>query len=173
MEHELIPIGKIVKCQGIRGQLRLFPFISDLALNECVGKEIYTIDSSGTALRRHPVFIKSHKKIWIILFEGIDNINVAQALIGQEVAVYKNFFPELSPGNYYWFEIVGLDVFDENKKFYGKVVKIFPTGSNDVYIVKNGLEEEFFLPATKEIVKKIDLKEKKIVFHLVDGLLEN
>lgn len=171
MEDELIPIGKIVKCQGLKGQVKLLPFIEGLALNDDPSREIYTIDSSGKVLKRRPVFIKSHKNSWIILFEEINNINEAQALIGQEVAVYRAFFPQLTPGNYYWFEITGLDVFDENDNFYGKVVKIFSTGSNDVYIVKNESGKEWFLPATKEIVKEIDLKGKKLIIHIVEGLL--
>lgn len=172
MEEELIPIGKIVKCQGRKGQVRLLPFIKDLALNDGVG-EIYTIDSSGTASRRKTVSIKPHKKLWVILFEGINSISEALFLVGQEVAVYDNFFQKLPPGNYYWFEIIGLEVYDEGNNFLGKVKDIFSTGSNDVYVVKNKQVKEFLLPATKEIVKRIDLKENKITIHLMDGLLEN
>lgn len=171
MEDELIPIGKIVKCQGLKGQVKLLPFIEGLALNDDTNREIYTIDSSGKALKRRPAFIKPHKNFWIILFEEINHINEALALIGQKVAVCRTFFPQLTPGDYYWFEITDLDVFDENDNFYGKIVKIFPTGSNDVYIVKNESGEEWLLPATKEIVKKIDLKGKKLIIHIVEGLL--
>lgn len=171
MGEELIPIGKIVKCQGKKGQIRLFPFIQNLSLNEGVG-EIYTIDSSGTASKRKATSIKPHKKLWIIHFEGINSISEAQFLISQDVAVYDNFFQKLPPGNYYWYEIIGLEVYDEENNFLGKVKDIFSTGSNDVYVVKSKEAKEFLLPATKEIVKRIDLKENKITIHMVDGLSE-
>ncbi len=172
MKGDLVSIGKIVKCQGIKGEVRLLPFIMDLALKDCKGA-IYTIDSTGKALKREPDLIRSYKKIWIIRFEGINSINEAQNLIGQTVAVDKSFFPKLSPGNYYWFEIIGLEVYDEENNFYGEIKKVFSTGSNDVYVVKSQNEDEFLLPATKEVVKKIDLKKNRLIFTLVEGLLDN
>ena len=172
MKDDLVSIGKIVKCQGLKGEVKLLPFIMDLALKDCNGK-IYTIDSTGGALKREPELIRPHKKLWIIRFEGINSINEAKNLIGQTVAVDKSFFPELSPGNYYWFEIIGLEVYDEKNNFYGEIIKVFSTGSNDVYVVKSQNEDEFLLPATKEVVKKIDLKKNRLIFSLVEGLLEN
>lgn len=169
MEDELIPIGKIIKCQGIKGQIRFYPDYTDLELADYNGK-IYTIDSSGIALLRETTSIRSHKNFWIIHFKGIDSINEAKNLLGQKIAVKKNFFIQLPPGNYYCFDIIGLDIYDEQNNFYGKISEIFPTGSNDVYVVKGAQKEDLFLPATKEIIKKIDLKEKKVIIHLVEGL---
>lgn len=169
MNKKLIPIGKIVKCQGNKGHVRLFPFIEDLALNDYTG-EISTIDSSGTVLTRKTASIRSHKKFWIIHFEGINSIDETEPLIGQKVAVSKTFFQKLPRGNYYWFEILGLDVYDEKDTFLGKIENFFSTGSNDIYVVKNKKGEEVFIPAIKEIVKQIDLKENKMIIHLVNGL---
>ena len=172
MKEDLVAIAKIVKCQGLKGEVKLLPFIMDLALKGCKGK-IYTIDSTGEALEREPELIRPHKNLWVIRFKGINSINEAQSLIDQTVAVDKSFFPELSPGNYYWFEILGLEVYDEENTFYGEIEKVFSTGSNDVYVVKSQNEDEFLLPATKEIVKKIDLKRNRLIFTVVEGLLEN
>ncbi len=169
MKKELIPIGKIVKCQGNKGQVRLFPFIEDLALNNYTG-EISTSDSSGTVLKRKIASIRPNKRFWIIHFEGVNSIDEAQPLVGQKVAVNKNFFRKLPAGNYYWFEILGLDVYDEKDTFLGKIENFFSTGSNDIYVVKNKKEKEVFIPAIKEIVKQIDLKENKMIIHLVNGL---
>ena len=169
MEKELIPIGKIVKCQGNKGHVRLFPFITDLALNDFSG-EISTIDSSGTFFKRKVVSIRSHGKFWMILFEGISSINEAQLLVGKKVAVSKTFFQKLPPGNYYWFEIIGLNVYDKKNNFLGKIENFFSTGSNDVYIVKKERGKEFFVPAIKEVIKQINLKDNKMIIHLADDL---
>jgi 16S rRNA processing protein RimM len=169
MKKELIPIGKIVKCQGTKGHVRLFPFIEDLALNEYAG-EISTSDSSGTVLKRRIASIRPNKKFWIIHFEGVNCIDEAQALVGQKVAVNRTFFRKLPAGNYYWFEILGLEVYDEKDAFLGKIDNFFSTGGNDVYVVKNDKRKEFFVPAIKEIVKQVDLKKNKMVIHVVTGL---
>lgn len=169
-EEELIPIGKIVKYQGIKGGVRLLPFIEDLLLNESVG-EIYTIDSSGTTFKRKVASIRPLKKnLWVIHFEGFNTIREAQTLVGQEAAVDNNFFQKLSPGNYYWFEIIGLEVYDEENNLLGKIGNIISTGSNDVYVVNNEQAKEFLLPATEEFIKRIDLKENKVIIHNTDGL---
>ena len=169
MKKELIPIGKIVKCQGNKGHVRLFPFVEDLALNEYTG-EISTSDSSGTVLKRRIASIRPNKKFWIIHFEGVNCIDEAQALVGQKVAVNRTFFRKLPAGNYYWFEILGLEVYDEKDAFLGKIDNFFSTGGNDVYVVKNDKRKEFFVPAIKEIVKQVDLKKNKMVIHVVTGL---
>lgn len=170
MEDELIPIGKIVKYQGRKGQVRLYPFITDLSLNQYT-EDFFTIDSSEKVLKRQATSIRFYKSFWIIHFKGINSIDEALSLVGQKVAIHKTFFSKLPAGNYYWFEIIGLDVYDEQDNFYGKVEDVFPTGSNDVYVVKDDHKGELLLPATKEIVKKINLKENKITIHLVEGLL--
>ncbi len=165
----MIPIGKIVKCQGNKGQVRLLPSIEDLLLNEYAGN-VYTIDSSGTVLARKVTSIKSHKNFWVFQFEGINSINEAEILVGLNVSIEKAFFNKLPPGVYYWFEIIGLDVYDEKNNFIGKIDYIFSTGSNDIYVVKKEKSEERYLPAIKEVVKQIDLKKRRVIVHLIDGL---
>jgi 16S rRNA processing protein RimM len=169
MNKKLILIGKIVKRHGNKGHVRLFPFITDLALNEYAG-EISTIDLSGKVLRRKTSSIRLHKKFWIILFEDINSIDTAESVVGQKVAVDRTFFQKLPPGNYFWFEIIGLAVYDEKNNFLGKIENFFSTGSNDVYMVKNEQGKEYFVPAMKEVVKQVDLKENKMIIHLIDGL---
>ena len=53
----------------------------------------------------------------------------------------------------------------------GKIMEIFPTGSNDVYVVKKG-EQEFLIPATKEVIVSIDIKARTMVIRPLEGLLQ-
>ena len=56
------------------------------------------------------------------------------------------------------------------EEFLGKVDDIFPTGSNDVYVVKNKLGKQILLPAIESVMKKIDIKNKRIIVNLIEGL---
>ncbi|MEE8269716.1 MAG: ribosome maturation factor RimM, partial [Nitrospinaceae bacterium] len=78
----------------------------------------------------------------------------------------------LPEGEYYWFQIEGIRVFDEEDRYYGTVNEIIVTGSNDVYVVQDG-NKELLLPMIDSVVKSIDLKENKLVFHIIEGLLED
>ena len=62
------------------------------------------------------------------------------------------------------------EVYDEAQNYVGKVVDIFPTGSNDVYVVKKDNGKDLLLPAIKEVVKNVDIESKKIIVNLIEGL---
>ncbi|HOO41898.1 MAG TPA: ribosome maturation factor RimM, partial [Syntrophales bacterium] len=69
----------------------------------------------------------------------------------------------------YWRDIIGLDVVTETGQPLGKVQEIFPTGSNDVYVCRNG-DKEILLPAIADVIRKVDLREKRMVVRLLEGL---
>ena len=64
-----------------------------------------------------------------------------------------------------------MEVVSEGGEKLGTIVDIFETGSNDVYVMKRG-GKEVYLPATKEVIKQVDRKAKRMVIHLMDGLME-
>ena len=65
----------------------------------------------------------------------------------------------------------GLEVYTDEGKFLGILDDIFNTGSNDIYIVKDELGKQILLPAITEVVKEINLNEKKIIVHILEGLI--
>jgi 16S rRNA processing protein RimM len=64
-----------------------------------------------------------------------------------------------------------MEVFSEAGEKLGTITDIFETGSNDVYVMKSG-GKEIYIPATSEVVKEIDTKVRRMVIHLMDGLME-
>ena len=67
--------------------------------------------------------------------------------------------------------LIGLEVYTDEGKLLGKVDDIFNTGSNDVYVVKNELGKQILLPGIPEVLKKVDLENKRITVHLIPGLI--
>lgn len=65
----------------------------------------------------------------------------------------------------------GLEVYSDEGKLLGILDDIFNTGSNDIYVVKDELGKQLLLPAISEVVKEINLNEKKIIVHILEGLI--
>ena len=80
-----------------------------------------------------------------------------RAPVGKEILIRREDLPDLSEEEYYWFEILGMVVETEKGKRIGRVKEIFPTRANDVYVVE-GKRGEIFLPATEEVIQRIDVK---------------
>jgi 16S rRNA processing protein RimM len=75
------------------------------------------------------------------------------------------------PGEYYWFEIEGLAVYGNDGRYLGTVVEIIYTGSNDVYVVRNGTQETL-IPALRDVVRMIDLEHGEIHLFTAAGLFD-
>ena len=116
--------------------------------------------------------VRGVKSPFIVKFEGVDSIEAAQSLSGQEVLVAKEDFESLPEGEYYRFEIEGLKAFDDTGKYYGVIEEIIATGSNDVYVVR-GDGKEWLVPMIDSVVQNIDMEEGKLIFHCVEGLFED
>ncbi len=87
---------------------------------------------------------------------------------GKMVLVDSAELPPLDADEYYWHEILGMRVVTEDGGNVGKIVEIFPTGSNDVYVVREGAKEAL-IPALKEVIVSIDKKARTMVIrHLLE-----
>ena len=93
------------------------------------------------------------------------------AINGWLIKIPENEVVPLPEGTYYWFELIGMEVFSEDGEKLGSITEVFETGSNDVYVMKAG-KREVYLPATKEVIRQVDRKAKRMVIHVMDGLLD-
>jgi 16S rRNA processing protein RimM len=74
----------------------------------------------------------------------------------------------LPEGVYYHYQIIGLGVYTVDGDYLGKIMSIFETGSNDVYVVR-GEDKEYLIPAIKDVIKEIDLEAKKMIVKLMEA----
>ena len=100
---------------------------------------------------------RRHGKGIVAKFEGYDDRNAAETLLKAEINVLAEELPELQQGEYYWRELVGLDVVNMDGKSYGKIDHMMPTVANDVMVVKDG-DTERLIPFVQGVyVMKVDL----------------
>lgn len=171
-KESFLPIGKIVGVHGLKGELKVFPYTENP--QSFVLIDSITLRTEDGHERVHNINrARPHKKVILLTLHGIESINRAKEFIGSEILIEKEDLPELKDGSYYWHEIIGLSVFSRDDEFIGKVTSVIPTGSNDVYVVKdfaNCSAREILIPAIKTVVLEIDLEKKKMRVDLPEGL---
>ncbi|QTA37745.1 16S rRNA processing protein RimM [Thermosipho ferrireducens] len=166
---EKIAVGIIGKTHGLNGELKLHPFTNVLEIIENLKEVVLYNEKQKKFFVAKITSIRKANKFYLIKLEGINNIENAKALSGSKIYIDEKELPEIKENEYYFYEIIGCKVFDENEKEVGIVEEILQTGSNDVFVVKNE-KEEILIPVTEEYVKSIDKKEKLIKIKLPEWL---
>ncbi len=164
-------MGYITKTHGLKGEVKLRPSLTDPSLVQDV-RRARIVGDDGDSVETVLEKVRGQGGRWIVKFKDFKTIEQAQDLVGRSLEVYCEDFQPLPEGEYYWFQVEGLQVFDEAGRYYGTVNEIIATGSNDVYVVKDG-DKELLLPMIDSVVKSIDPKENKLIFHIIEGLLED
>ncbi len=164
-------MGYITKTHGLKGEVKLRPSLTDPSLVQDV-RRARIVGDDGDSVETVLEKVRGQGGRWIVKFKDFKTIEQAQDLVGRSLEVYCEDFQPLPEGEYYWFQVEGLQVFDEAGRYYGTVNEIIVTGSNDVYVVKDG-DKELLLPMIDSVVKSIDPKENKLIFHIIEGLLED
>jgi 16S rRNA processing protein RimM len=110
-----------------------------------------------------------HQRVALIKFRGIDTQEDAIRLRGAQLEVPLDEVPSLSPDSYYHFQILDMEVWTQAGEFLGMVEEILSTGSNDVYIVRQG-KSEVLIPAIQDVIVKVDVEKGRITVDLPEGL---
>lgn len=167
-EDTCVTIGKIVGTHGIRGNLKVLSF-ADSADVFAPGNALAFNRKGKPTVNLCVSACRTHKNIVILTIEGIDSMEAAKALVGCKVCIQKSALPPTPQGDFYWYQIIGMKVFTSQNVLLGNVEAIFPTGSNDVYVVRNG-KKEVLVPAIDSVVVDIDLHSKTMRVDLPEGL---
>ena len=164
-----LEIGQIVNTFGIKGMVKVQPFTDDIEQFENL-KTIY-IKNKSEQKEYEIEEVKYHKNMILLKLKGINNIEEANILRQSYLLKDREKEEPLKEGTYYIVDLLGLEVYDDNGNLLGTLEDIFNTGSNDIYVVKNELGKQILLPAISEVIKEIDIKNKKIIVHLIKGLI--
>ena len=164
-----LEIGQIVNTFGIKGMVKVKPFTDNIERFNNLEK-IYIKNKSGQTEYKIQE-VKYHKNMVLIKFEGIENPEQADLLRNSYLIVDRETEEPLEPGRYYIVDMIGLDVFTDDNEYLGKLEDIYNTGSSDIYVVKNELGKQVLLPAIEDVIKNIDMDNKKVIVHLIPGLV--
>lgn len=166
-------VGKIVNTQGIHGELRIISSTDFPEERFQVGAKLYIGDTkSNDQLEVIVASHRLHKNFHLLKFEGYTNINEVEQFKGKELFVSEEMLSELDEGEFYYYEIIGCEVFSEEGEFIGKVKEILTTGANDVWVIQRHGKKDALIPYIEDVVRDVDVEAKKITIHLLEGLIE-
>ena len=168
--QEFLEIGQIINTFGIKGMVKVKPFTDDITRFDDLEK-VYVV--SNRSKKQYEIEeVKYHKDMVLIKFKGIDKVEEAELLRNSYLKVNRADEPELEEGIYYIVDLLGIDVYSDEGNLLGKLDDIFNNGSSDIYVVKDELGKQLLLPAISDVIKEIDIENKKIVVHLIKGLVD-
>jgi 16S rRNA processing protein RimM len=153
-------LGKVGAVFGVRGWVKLWSY-TDPPANLLEYNEL-ELGQSGSWAPARLVEARPHGEALVGRFEGVEDRDGAAALVGAELAVAREALPPPGEGEYYWTDLVGLEVINREGVHLGRVREMMATGANDVMVVEGDRERLVpFLPG--HWVDRVDLAGGRIV----------
>ena len=169
-KDDYLVVGKVTRPRGLRGEVKVLPITDDpyryndlKAVYVRIGGTLKKILVESASVNGTQVFIK---------LNSFDSVEEAESLRGKLLFVPRKNAVKLDRDSYYYFDLLGCSVKTPDGEVIGKVYDILNAGSCDVYCVRSMGEnrKEYLVPAVRDVVKEIDMGEKKIVIEPIEGL---
>ena len=157
MKLQFIKAGEIVTTHGVRGEVKVLPWLDDAEMlcefDRCRldGKE-YTIDQC-----------RVQKTCNLVKLRGIDTMEDAQKLRGKVIELFRE---DIDDEVIFAAELVGMGVYADGVCI-GKITEVLDYPGNSVYVVDNG---KYMLPAVKEFILSTDMEKNEMQVKLIEGM---
>lgn len=169
MKQQYFEIGQIVNHFGIKGMVKVNPFTDDISQFEEM--ETILVDKKGSLKEMQIEEVKYSKNQVLLKLKGIETVEEAEKYRNCYLKLPREKARKLPKNTYFIADLIGLEVYTEEGNLLGKVEDIYNTGASDIYVIKDTFGKQILLPAIKDVIKKVDLEQEKIVVHLIDGLV--
>ena len=156
----MLRVGRISGAHGLKGALRFRPDNPDSDTLEEVKRVFLERDGASREFRltaMTPLNATTRR----ITLEGIADINAAESLKGAVVMVATEDVPAAKPGEFYYYEAIGCEVFLTDGSRLGAIEEIFSNGAHDVWVVRDA-EREVLVPVIEDVVKTMDLPARRV-----------
>ena len=156
--ENLLQVGAITQTHGIRGEVKVFPTTDDV--NRFKKLKNVILDTGKEKLDLEIESVKFFKQFVILKFKG-KNLYVTR-----ENAV------RLRRNEYFIADLIDINVYNEDDGLLGVLTDVITTGANDVYEVRLEDGREVLIPAIKQCILEVDIEERKMKVHRLEGLLD-
>ena len=162
-------IGQIVNVHGIKGEVKIYPYTDDI---DALCKRLKNVYLDENMNKKYKVSCRIQKNMILAKLDGINTVEEAEKLRKVNVYISDEDLDELEDDSYFIKDLIGLDVVDINSnEVVGTLEYVFNTGANDIYEVKRKDNSKIYLPAIKQVVKKVDIQSRKIYVEIMEGLI--
>jgi 16S rRNA processing protein RimM len=167
--EEWIIVGTIFRKHGLRGEVKVYP-LTDSATRFLDLHEVMIEAPSGDRFEAKIDRVRFQQDRLIVHFEGRDRLEDVEPFLKGQILIHRSKALPLPEGRYYHADIIGVSVVTDEGETLGTVQEILETGSNDVYVVREG-NREVLIPAIREVIREVDLERGRLVVHVMEGLL--
>jgi 16S rRNA processing protein RimM len=167
MSDDII-LGLIIKPHGLNGSIKVKSFADSLE-SFTEPKRLYLVTEDG---QRHEITVEKASGMGKLLTVKLAEINTREAaedVVGSQIVIKREDLPETQEDEYYWHDLLGMEVFDPDGNYYGVITAILPTGSNDVFVVEGKAGDEVLIPGTYEAILEVNIPEKKMIIEPFSG----
>ncbi|MCK9237592.1 MAG: ribosome maturation factor RimM [Thiopseudomonas sp.] len=158
---DLVVVGKIGAVHGVRGEVKIHSFTEPV--DNLLDYPQWTLRREREIKQIELASARFQGKGLVAKIKGVDDREIARTYAGFEICVPRSDFPELEEGEFYWYQLIGLQVITQDQQLLGRVDHLLETGANDVLVVKpcaGSLDgRERLLPYTDQCVIAIDLAQ--------------
>jgi 16S rRNA processing protein RimM len=174
LQPAYLVLGEILRPHGVRGELRV-RLMTEYPERIAKLKTVYLADSpEPTKTTPYAVQgMRMNSGYGLLKLEGIDERNAADRLRGLLLLVDMEHAVPLEEGEFYLYQLIGLNVQTVEGETLGRLEEVLETGANDVYIVDSPRYGEVLIPVTEETIIKTDIGAGVMIVKLPDGLLIN
>ena len=163
----MVVLGKIVAPYGVRGAVKVFPFADDpLAWGRL--PRWWLRRENNTAECWQPIEVRRcrrQKEFLIVELGALQDRDAAEALRGSLIGVPREALPSTGQGEYYWADLIGLEVVNTRNQILGRVLGLIETPGNAVLRVgksEDDAEQERLLPFVESVVLDVDLWTQRL-----------
>ena len=167
---DLILIGHVIRPQGLTGLLRMVSYAQSSETFLEAGS-VFLNKGQIEFEEKKVVSIRPHGSVYLLRLSGLDSVDQAEIFRGAEILIRKDSLISKDEDEFFYYELLGLDVYLMTGQYLGVLKQVFPTGSNDVYVVENQ-GKEFLIPAVHQVVKEVNIPKKRMVILPIKGLLD-
>jgi len=158
-KNELVVMGRVVAPYGVFGWLKIVPDTEEF--DSLLDYKTWWIGKDSDWRELKVESAKIHNDVLVVKLQSIDDRDAAVACKGKQIAVPRASLPKLKSEEYYWSDLIGLAVKNQQNVDFGKITDVFATGANDV-IVATG-DKERLIPYIAQVILEVDLEAKTIL----------
>ena len=158
LDEKKLLVGKINGFFGLQGWVKVFSYTKPRV--NILSYSPWSIDVDGELQKIEINNGREQSKTIVVHIKGIDTREDSQKFIGKDIYIDKEQLPKLKKGEYYWHELIGFEVFNQNKEKLGLVDYFVETGSNNVLVVKG--KKEHWIPYIEPYLVSVDSINKVV-----------
>jgi 16S rRNA processing protein RimM len=169
-ERRLVPIGRVLHAHGTQGEVVVDPYLHDLTYYYDRLREVAIGRKDGQVQGYRVQQVRAAGERLLVQLDAGSNSEAARSLNGADLFAPRDELPPPGAGEFYWFDLEGLAVYTQEGDFLGRVEDFFPTGSNEVLVVRAGARE-ILLPFIKDVILAVDDTQGALRVRVIPGLL--